>query len=210
MRARANESPSQWEPEIQAIVWKHGPFWEWHLTPIRQFWTKIVLDFLSRNKAPRFFQNEQGLKSEIDFKYGPKILYGNRLKTQNSFYINFGPVRILVRGPDFWSEIFWSGTWYGFWSGLNLVRSEVRILVRKNPYRGGFFFGPVRGPEKNFKKLKIRTVPDQKLSKIGPVRILVRISDKKYENPDRTRNYLNSVRSVIWSGFWYVFLTNFG
>ena len=99
--------------------------------------------------------------------------------TWSGFWSGF-LARILVRifGTDFGPDFFWSGTWYGFWSGNDLVRSEVRILVRKNPYRGGFFFGPVRGPEKNFKKLKIRTVPDQKLSEIGPVRILVRITDK--------------------------------
>ena len=83
-------------------------------------------------------------------------------------YRKSGPVRILVRGPDFWSEICWSGPWSGFSVRIfvgpvrgpefgpdsNLVRSVVRILVRKNPYRGGFFFGPVRGPDQNFEKLK--------------------------------------------------------
>ena len=83
-------------------------------------------------------------------------------------YRKSGPVRILVRGPDFWSEISWSGPWSGFSVRIfvgpvrgpefgpdsNLVRSVVRILVRKNPYRGGFFFGPVRGPDQNSEKLK--------------------------------------------------------
>ena len=72
------------------------------------------------------------------------------------------------RGPDFWSEICWSGPWSGFsvriFSGpvrgpefgpnCNLVRYVVRILVRKIRTGADFFFGPVRGPEQNFKKLK--------------------------------------------------------
>ena len=36
-----------------------------------------------------------------------------------------------------------------------------------------FGFGPVRGPVKIFKKLKIRTESDQKALKTGPVRIFI-------------------------------------
>ena len=107
------------------------------------------------------------------------------------------PVRNLGRGTDFWSEIQWSGTWYGFSVRIffstvrgtdfgpdsNLVRYVVRILVRKNPYRYGFFFrygtgyGPkfriiekIKGPFQISLKMKnIRTDrTDETLDRTGP------------------------------------------
>ena len=79
-----------------------------------------------------------------------------------------GPVRGPVRGPDF----HWSGPWSGFFGP-------------DNPYRSGFFCGPVRGPDIFFFKIK-KSGPDQFFSKkIGPVRILVRIFENKKSGPDQ-------------------------
>ena len=88
----------------------------------------------------------------------------------------FGPARGPEFGPDFW---------YGIWSGFlvrNLVRifigpvrgtdlvldfiwSEVRILVRKNPYRGGTWSGKkIENPDRTGQK----SVKNQSGPEFGP------------------------------------------
>ena len=111
-----------------------------------------------------------------------------------------GPVRSVVRilfGPDFFGPVrgtdisvriflvrsvvrifrsgfFWSGPWSGYFGPDFIGPVRVRIFGPDNPYRSGFFCGPVRGPDFFFKIKK--SGPDQfRLRNFGPVRILVRI-----------------------------------
>ena len=99
----------------------------------------------------------------------------------------FGP----VRGPDYlvriiWSGFSWSGPWSGFsgpdfhWSG-----PWSGFFGPDNPYRSGFFCGPVCGPV--FFKIK-KSGPDHlRYKNFGPVRILVWIFKIKKSGPDHFR-----------------------
>ena len=125
-------------------------------------------------------------------------------------YRKSGPVRILVRGPDFWSEISWSGPWSGFSVRIfvgpvrgpefgpdsNLVRSVVRILVRKNPYRGGFFFrsGPWSGPK--FRKIEKIKGCFKIFRKMKNIR-----SDRTDETTDRTGQKIIKYFGPVRSGY---------
>ena len=88
----------------------------------------------------------------MDDRTVPKIRTGPDFGTWSGFLVRDLLVRSVVRifGPIF----FRSGTWSGIWSELLPGPVRGTDFGPENPYRGGFFFGPVRGPEENFKKLK--------------------------------------------------------
>ena len=102
---------------------------------------------------------------------------GPKIRTGPDILVRILLVRSVVR--IFRSGFFWYGPWSGFlgpdfhWSG-----TWSGLFGPDNPYRSGFFCGPVRGPDFFFKIKK--SGPDQFFSKkIGPVRILVRIFENK-------------------------------
>ena len=63
------------------------------------------------------------------------------------------PVRILVCGADFWSEIRRSGPWSRFWSGFKPGPAYATDFGPIKPYQGGFF-GPVFDPENFVRKIE--------------------------------------------------------
>ena len=81
----------------------------------------------------------------MDGSIVPKIRTGTDFGTWYGFLVRDLMVRYVVRifGTDFFGTV--RGTDFG--PDSNLVRYVVRILVRKNPYRNGFFFGTVGGTD---------------------------------------------------------------
>ena len=100
---------------------------------------------------------------------GPKIRTGPDKLRGPDFSVRIFLVRSVVR--IFRSGYSWSGPWSGFsgpdfhWSG-----PWSGFFGPDNPYRSGFFCGPVRGPDFFFQNKKIRTGPIL-LKFFDPVRI---------------------------------------
>ena len=72
-------------------------------------------------------------------------------------YRKSGPVRILVRGPDFWSEICRSGPWSGFsvrifYESQNRILQRNLVLFEKDStfcFTIGYFFVGIRSVGEN-------------------------------------------------------------
>ena len=129
----------------------------WSLDP----WSRInpsLFLYICRLKINSFFNSENS--NFFSFKVNISLSVShNEMKSWTAIpYRKSVPVRNLVRGTDFWYEIFWYGTWYGakfrkieknkgFYPDFKKKRSKIDIFCYfflfgipfQNPYKIGFF-----------------------------------------------------------------------